>query len=608
MGRRVLLFSLLLLLICSQAFAAAPWYEVKTAHFNVLTNSSEKQGREIALRFEQMRAVFGSMWRRAKVNMPVPLQIIAFRSRSEVKQYGPLWKGKAVEVAGFFQGGDDRNFIVIDMSAPDPYETAFHEYAHLLLAGNFPDVPLWFSEGYAEYFRSLKVSGKKLEFGNVPAGIPDTLVNQSWMKLQDLLSVEHNSKAYNEGDKRSIFYAQSWVTVHYLMANQKLEQLAKYLQLTQIEKAPVPEAVQQAFGVDIATLDKTIRKYGFGTLKYYVTDMPPVNPDPVESRKLTDLTAQANLADLHAHSREYQDKAKLEFEAILQQESDNPIANRGLGYIYLRQNDLDRAMQYFRKAGGAESKDARLVYLTALLMNREAMAGSASPAEVIAMRQVVERAIELDPTMADAYNLLSFALSAEGRFDPAITAQMKAIELNPSNEMYQANMVGLYIRAQKYDQAEALLVRLKDSMDPMVRQMCEQNTAYLQSAKEVAAQQARRRETWQDDITAPQWRKKEGSEAVEEHGAVDVKPDTRKIQYLYGNLQSVDCTAEPAAVVSVKSGAKLLRLRTENYKKLMVMGADEFSCDWKNRKVLVNYKPGGKADGDLVTLELQAGK
>ena len=52
----------------------------------------------------------------------------------------------------------------------------------------------------------------------------------------------------------------------------------------------------------------------------------------------------------------------------------------------------------------------------------------------------------------------------------------------------------------------------------------------------------------------------------------------------------------------------MLKLRTDNYKKLLVMGEDEFSCGWRDRKVLVNYKPGGKADGDVVTLELEAGK
>ena len=61
------------------------------------------------------------------------------------------------------------------------------------------------------------------------------------------------------------------------------------------------------------------------------------------------------------------------------------------------------------------------------------------------------------------------------------------------------------------------------------------------------------------------------------------------------------------AILHVRSGQKTLKLRADNYKKLLVMGEDEFSCEWRDRKVLVNYKPGGKSDGDVVTLEVQAG-
>ena len=63
--------------------------------------------------------------------------------------------------------------------------------------------------------------------------------------------------------------------------------------------------------------------------------------------------------------------------------------------------------------------------------------------------------------------------------------------------------------------------------------------------------------------------------------------------------------APGARVVTVNTGVKSLRLRTSDYKSLLVIGEDQFSCDWRNRKVAVNFKPGGAADGDLVSLEMQ---
>ena len=37
---------------------------------------------------------------------------------------------------------------------------------------------------------------------------------------------------------------------------------------------------------------------------------------------------------------------------------------------------------------------------------------------------------------------------------------------------------------------------------------------------------------------------------------------------------------------------------------IFVIGADEFSCTWRNRNVSVNYKASGLGEGDLVSVEL----
>jgi len=62
------------------------WVQIKSEHFSVVTDAGEKRGREVALHFEQMRGVFGNLMVKAKVNLPVPLQIIAFRNTKELRQ------------------------------------------------------------------------------------------------------------------------------------------------------------------------------------------------------------------------------------------------------------------------------------------------------------------------------------------------------------------------------------------------------------------------------------------------------------------------------------------------------------------------------------------
>jgi len=83
------------------------------------------------------------------------------------------------------------------------------------------------------------------------------------------------------------------------------------------------------------------------------------------------------------------------------------------------------------------------------------------------------------------------------------------------------------------------------------------------------------------------------------------QPDKRAIQFLKGKLVSVDCSQAPSAILTVSAAAKVLKLRTPDYKSLTLIGADDFSCDWKGRTVAVNYRAGGKADGDLVSIEVQ---
>ena len=75
------LTAILFLLLSSTAFAGNPqWVEVRSPHFSVITDAGEKRGREVAVRFEQMRIAFGKLLTKATVNLPVPLQIIAFRN------------------------------------------------------------------------------------------------------------------------------------------------------------------------------------------------------------------------------------------------------------------------------------------------------------------------------------------------------------------------------------------------------------------------------------------------------------------------------------------------------------------------------------------------
>src|ERR1700729_603195 len=77
---------------CIRAPAAepSPWLEIHSAHFNVITDAGDKKGREVALRFEQMRAVFATLLGKEHLNQSVPLTVLAFNNDKSYYQVAPL--------------------------------------------------------------------------------------------------------------------------------------------------------------------------------------------------------------------------------------------------------------------------------------------------------------------------------------------------------------------------------------------------------------------------------------------------------------------------------------------------------------------------------------
>ena len=59
------------------------------------------------------------------------------------------------------------------------------------------------------------------------------------------------------------------------------------------------------------------------------------------------------------------------------------------------------------------------------------------------------------------------------------------------------------------------------------------------------------------------------------------------------------------ATVIILEGPKTWKFRVANSKKAMVIGADQFSCDWQGQKVAINYRETGDGQGDLISLEIQ---
>ena len=93
----------------------------------------------------------------------------------------------------------------------------FHEYVHLLVGNALAEVPTWFNEGLAEYYSTYQMLGEReATLGRVHENHVFAL-RERFIPLTELLAVDHRSPLYNEGDRRNIFYAESWSLVPYLL-------------------------------------------------------------------------------------------------------------------------------------------------------------------------------------------------------------------------------------------------------------------------------------------------------------------------------------------------------------------------------------------------------
>jgi tetratricopeptide (TPR) repeat protein len=238
-----------------------------------------------------------------------------------------------------------------------------------------------------------------------------------------------------------------------------------------------------------------------------------------------------------------------------------------------------------------------VLYYSAFLIQQEEGPALGNDRQLLAVIQKqLESAVALDPEFADAYSLLAFTYMSQGKSQPALDTMLKAVALNPRNEGYAFNLAEMHLLNRDYDTAIAMLEELKKGHNPVIAAQAEQALPQAQEAKLAAAagvpvemRSASQTETVIAD--AP-----EASSAPEDLGPA---------RFVKGKVVAVDCSTPPAAVLTLVSGSRTWKLHAKDRTRVIVIGEDEFSCQWANRRVGVNYHESGVDRGELISVEMQ---
>ncbi len=634
----------------SALHAAEPqWQEFRSAHFTVITDAGANKGNEIVVRFEQMRAEFEQLLSRKKVKMPVPLTIFGLKDDKRFYQMAPLHNGQAISAPGFFVPGEDHQFIVLNASEEEPWRAVAHEFAHLLLNYNYPPTQGWFDEGFAEYFSSMRVDNKQVEAGrdpelgssyaedllgnqnevrNPPKSLTELLSGWVWLSLPDLFTMRHDTSSYQEGTHRTLFYAQSWMTMHYLLNKDKLSETGTYFGLVQLQHVPVEEAIQQAYGMTPAQLDKAVKDY-FHSLTQLKQEQDaarqpgwnangpqiyhlaaPLAPDEVaiQAKPVLESDADAQLAEVMLRLPERREQGLKEIDRILkltdknERPLDNEIAHRGLAWVHMERKEFPQAAEELGNAAALDPKDVWNRYYLALLKYKTAQAGHEEIQGLANMMIDLKVTLDWYPDFAEAYNMLAMARIEGGGAASAMESIKQAIALSPRNEQYLLNLGQIHEGAKKWDAAQAVFERLKDSNNPQIAAAARHRLEELPTVRKYGISPSAPKRVAQ---TSPFDELEQEAQKRAQQQADSTTPDKRPTQFAKGILVSVDCSRAPAAILLVNTGVKNMKLRASDYKSLLVIGEDALSCEWKNRRVAVNYRAGGVADGDLISLEVQ---
>jgi tetratricopeptide (TPR) repeat protein len=324
-----------------------------------------------------------------------------------------------------------------------------------------------------------------------------------------------------------------------------------------------------------------------------------------------DEEARAVIGDVMARIPEHRDQALRDLQQLTADPKDNEPAHRGLAWDDIRQKKFDAATDELERAAELNPRDPWIWYYRSALKYQKAQATRQEIQGLANMMQDLRAVADWYPELADAYNMLGMARVEGGGINSALEAQRQAIALAPRNVEYQFNLGQIYVAGKKWELAREVFTRLKAGPDRAAAAAAKQQLDDLDTLQKygVHPQRAGENPAPAGAASTPAGAANSGEDDEDADAApkpAAPKPGTTgPVQFLKGKIVGSDCSKPPEATVTILSGMTTYKMHASDYKSLLVIGEDQFSCEWKNRLVSVNYRAAGKNQGELVSIEVR---
>jgi tetratricopeptide (TPR) repeat protein len=390
-------------LCLTACFAAEPkWIRLQSTNFELFTPAGERTGREAIRYLETVRSFFSAAVGPPKTGLAI--RVVLFPDENAYHEYQP----KAFAVAHYLST-DERDLIVIGRFDQEHAPAVIHEYVHLLVRHLNDDTPLWLNEGLAEFYSSLKPKGNQAIIGDLHLGRLAALRRDIWIAVERIIQAGQDSPYYNEKDKASAFYNESWALVHMLAESPPYRGKFRDF-LGAIEgKGDSAAAFKSVYGKTVTEINRELREYVES--KTFVGSLLNVKLEKSSEQPLVSAAAGFELRMTLADLLPVPEKAgerRSRYETLAREFSDRPEPAAALGDLLLGAREPDKAREWFEEAWTRDCRNAAALRRYARLLRQQ---GDLARAGL-----VLGRVLEVDPAGLQAR--LDFASVALQQNDP----------------------------------------------------------------------------------------------------------------------------------------------------------------------------------------------
>jgi hypothetical protein len=483
---------LMIALLLGAAPARAEWKRAESPNFVLYGNLSEAGLRYRILQLEDFDRLMRLITSVSAPPAPNKLHVYIVAGPSELRQVRSLPPG----AAGFYTASADGIAAFVDGSeAAGGNEILFHEYAHhFMMQYGANAYPAWYVEGFAEYFMTVRFNGRRIDIGNYSLGRAYALGEGGWLPMEQILYTNPQSLGR---DASSLFYAQSWLVVHYFYSTpERQAALVRYLNAARGDNPR--GALQAATGMDLEAFNREIRRYiQGGQIRYRQLVRPEgwtppavtVTSLPAAARDLILYQAALAVGIDSERGADYLQRIR----AAAARHAADPFAQRILAHAELLFGDPAAADRLLDPLIAANPNDAGLMYLKgmrhlAAAERAEDGAADARAADARAARTWFTRAHRADGNHFQTLFRFAQALRGEPNYVSENTANvlLLAHQLAPQVSTVTMNAAAMLMSRRNYAGAAALVEPLaadphNASLARSARQLLEQARARAQA-------------------------------------------------------------------------------------------------------------------------------